>query len=179
MLAASARPLTLAELTDATALSRATVHRIARQLADEGVITVSNDRYALSLRLFSIAGSIPAWRVLRPVVTPVLLDLKHQVPFPVHFGARSGTHVLLLEKLTNAEVLPWPTHIGDRFPPHVTGLGQAILAWSSTDMVRAVVSAGLPAQTPYTLTTMDGLLSRLQQIREEGVPSWARSLRGG
>lgn len=53
--------------------------------------------------------------------------------------------------------------------PHSTGVGKALLAHTSPDEVRALLArTGMPAATEKTITTPDGFLDALDQVRRAG-----------
>ena len=58
---------------------------------------------------------------------------------------------------------------GGRLPAHATGVGKAILAYSSAATVRARIEAGLPRLTPRTIATPGALTRELRAIRTVGM----------
>jgi len=60
------------------------------------------------------------------------------------------------------------SHIGIRNPMHCTALGKAILAYYPQDQVEVIIREGLPARTPFTLTSPESLRAELERIRGEG-----------
>src|SRR5215203_3719745 len=71
--AVAARPRSLGELQQATALPRATAHRLAVALEAHGLLRRDDDgRFCLGLRLIGLgheaAEAIPVWRAARPAL---------------------------------------------------------------------------------------------------------------
>jgi DNA-binding IclR family transcriptional regulator len=65
---------------------------------------------------------------------------------------------------------PWlPSGVGGRLPAHATGVGKALLAGSSDDVLTAVIATGLPRVGPRTLTTPGPLLRQLKRISASGT----------
>jgi len=61
------------------------------------------------------------------------------------------------------------TEVGRRVLPHSTGVGKALLATTSDDEVRALLSrTGMPAATEKTITTPEAFLAALQEVRTHG-----------
>jgi IclR family acetate operon transcriptional repressor len=61
------------------------------------------------------------------------------------------------------------TEVGRRVLPHSTGVGKALLAAFPPEEVRALLSrTGMPAATEKTITTPDGFLAALEEVRRNG-----------
>ncbi len=61
------------------------------------------------------------------------------------------------------------TEVGRRVLPHSTGVGKALLANTPADEVRALLArTGMPAATEKTITTPDGFLTALEEVRRLG-----------
>jgi IclR family acetate operon transcriptional repressor len=61
------------------------------------------------------------------------------------------------------------TEVGRRVLPHSTGVGKALLAGFPPEEVRALLArTGMPAATEKTITTADGFLAALEDVRRRG-----------
>jgi IclR family acetate operon transcriptional repressor len=61
------------------------------------------------------------------------------------------------------------TEVGRRVLPHSTGVGKALLANTPDHEVRALLArTGMPAATEKTITTADGFLAALEDVRRLG-----------
>jgi IclR family acetate operon transcriptional repressor len=61
------------------------------------------------------------------------------------------------------------TEVGRRVLPHSTGVGKALLAHTPDDEVRALLArTGMPAATEKTITTPEGFLTALEDVRRLG-----------
>jgi len=78
--------------------------------------------------------------------------------------------VLVVEKITGHRPLPMLSGVGGTIPTHCSGLGRAILAHSTPEVVDAVLDGDLPPRTSRTLTTAEAIRRELATIREQG---WA------
>ncbi|WP_371113129.1 IclR family transcriptional regulator C-terminal domain-containing protein [Rhodococcus sp. JVH1] len=54
-------------------------------------------------------------------------------------------------------------------PAHATGVGKALLAGSSDDVLAAVIATGLPRVGPRTITTPGPLVRQLKRISASGI----------
>jgi DNA-binding IclR family transcriptional regulator len=165
--------LSLADLRERTGIPRATVHRLAGHLAELGLLERGVNGYRLGIRLFELGERVPRARELRRVALPHLHELLEATRANVHLGVLEGIRVLYIEKLSGRDHMPLPSMVGDFMPAHATALGKVLLAFSPPEILSAVLSAGLEARTPFTITVPRVLVEQLIKIRSEGV-GWER-----
>ena len=164
------RELTLAALVQRCGLPRSTTHRTADRMIRLGWLDKPKDRYRIGNRLFELSGLVPVRHVLREAVLPFLEDLHRAARTAVQLGVLEGTQVLVVEKITGHRPMPMLSQVGGSIPAYCSGLGRAILAYSDSATVDAVLAAGMPARTPRTLTTPVAVLRELAAIPDRG---WA------
>jgi DNA-binding IclR family transcriptional regulator len=110
-------PLTLAELTAETGLSRATAHRLAVALTAHGMVRRDrHGRYGLGLRLarlgWASAESFPWW----DGAWPALVRLRDETGESVQLFVREGDHRLCVESLESPHNLRWIVPVGAVLP---------------------------------------------------------------
>ncbi|GAB3969759.1 hypothetical protein GCM10029978_041740 [Actinoallomurus acanthiterrae] len=91
--------LSLAELVRRSGVAKASVHRLAQELLEWGVLERAGNRYRLGLRLFEIGQRVPRQRTLREAALPYMEDLLIATQETVHFAIHDGLDVLYVEKL--------------------------------------------------------------------------------
>lgn len=160
--------LSLGDLVDGTGLPKSTVHRLADQLVELSWLERVAGGYRVGLRLFEVGGLAERRKRLVDRSAPYLQQLSAVTGWAVHLGVLHDTDVIYLLKLP-IKGLAVPTRDGGRMPAHCTGLGKAMLAWSSDDQVDRVVGAGLERRTPTTIVDPGAFRSELAAIRERGV----------
>lgn len=163
------RRLTLADLVARTGLPKATVHRLATQLVELGVLQRMGDWYQLGVRLMELAGFVPLQHHLREVAVPFLHDLFSQTRETVHLGVLDGSSVVYIDRIDGYRRANVPTHIGCRMPAYCTGLGKALLTFAPQPVIDRVVQDELVAVTPRTITVPSVLREELRQIRATGI----------
>jgi len=161
--------LTLADLTRRTGLARSTTHRLAEELAELGWMEKSERGYSLGMRLFEFGELVPKQRNLVSVALPYMEDLRTATGAAVHLAILDGTEVVYLQVLSSKQAPRMNSRRGGRLPAHATGVGKAILAFSSPETVQRVIDTGLPALTSRTITTPGQLRRELVAIRASGV----------
>ncbi|HWC82058.1 MAG TPA: IclR family transcriptional regulator [Pseudonocardiaceae bacterium] len=167
---AAHRELTLAALVARGGLPRSTTHRTADRMIRLGWLDKPADRYRIGNRLFEISSLAPIRHELREAVLPFLQDLHNATRTTVQLGVLAGPQILVVEKVTGHLPMPMLSQTGGTIPAYCSGLGRAILAYSDTATIDAVLAAGLPARTPRTLTSAMAVVRELTAIPAQG---WA------
>jgi DNA-binding IclR family transcriptional regulator len=167
---ATHRELTLSALVRRCGLPRSTTHRTADRMLSLGWLDKPDDRYRIGKRLFELSGLVPIRHELREAVLPFLQDLHTAMRTTVQLGVLDGPQVLIVEKITGHRPMPMLTQVGGTVPTHCSGLGRAMLAYSTPEVVDAVLAAGLTPRTDRTLTSVAALRRELAAIPDRG---WA------
>src|ERR1022692_1083328 len=157
--------LSLAELTRRSGLAKPTVHRLLVELATWRLVERSGRDWRLGMQLFELGQMVPRQRELRNAAMPFLNDLHQVTRGTVHLAILDGAELVYLEKLARIGSPDLPSRVGGRGPLHCTGVGKALLAYSSDSLVSAVVANGLRRRTPYTIVAPGILLKQLTDIR--------------
>jgi DNA-binding IclR family transcriptional regulator len=115
--AVEAAPRSLAELVDATGLTRATAHRLAVALEAHGLVRRDDDgRFALGLRLIGLgheaAEAVPVWAVARPA----LAWLHERTGESVQLFVRDGDARVCVESIESSRELRTIVPVGARLP---------------------------------------------------------------
>ena len=163
------RDLSLAELGRRTALPKGTLHRVAGDLVDAGLLRRSGTRYQLSTKLFVLGMRVATELSLLEVATPFLEDLYEQAHETVHLGVRDGQQVVYVAKIGGHRQASAPSRIGGRMPLHCTALGKVLLAHATGDVRAAVLSGRLRRTAPRTITNASVLAAQLDAIAASGV----------
>jgi len=163
------RDISLTELTRRAGLPKATTYRLATQLVEHDLLERTQSGYRLGLRLFELGSIVYRHRRLREAALPFMEDLHEATRWTVQLGVLDHGEVLYIEKIRGKVNSARDTHAGARRPLHCTGLGKAILAHSPPEVIQAVLEAGLPRITRYTIAAPGLLLKELETIVQTGV----------
>ncbi|MGH3451745.1 MAG: IclR family transcriptional regulator [Haloechinothrix sp.] len=161
--------LGVSELARRTTLPKTSVHRLAGHLADHGLLERDGSALRLGLRLFEIGQLATRQRGLVDAARPHLADLREATRNTVHLAVLERTEVVYLDILRGPDAPTLPSRVGGRFPAHATGVGKAILAFSDSDAVDAVITAGLPRISRRTITSPALLRRQFVKIRADGI----------
>lgn len=159
----------VSEIARQTGISKSSAQRVARDLVDNGLLERDGTRYRLGLHLFELGQRVPRRRDLRDAAAPFMSDLREATGHSVHLAVLDGTSVVYLDVVRSPTAPPLPTRAGGRWPAHGTGIGKAILAFSSTDVVDRVVAGGLRRLSERTIIDPVLFAAELARIRERGV----------
>ncbi|UED88775.1 IclR family transcriptional regulator [Streptomyces profundus] len=162
-------PFRLTELANRTGLPKATVHRLAADLMAIGWLERSGTHYQLGGKLFELGARVPRRRALREAALPFLQDLFEATRETVHLGVREGHEVVYVERIHGHDVLPLPSRIGGSLPLTCTGVGKALLAFSSAELAEEVFAAPLPGLTPHSITDPVRLRTAVEQAQAAGL----------
>jgi IclR family acetate operon transcriptional repressor len=158
----------LSELSASSGLPLPTIHRLMRTLVACGYVRQQpNRRYALGPRLIRLGES--ASRLLGTWARPYLARLVEETGETANMALLDGDEIVYVAQVPSKHSMRMFTEVGRRVLPHSTGVGKALLAHTPADEVRALLArTGMPAATEKTITTPDGFLNALEQVRRAG-----------
>lgn len=159
----------LAELARRAGLPKATAYRLANQLIELHVLERAGQEYQLGLKLFELGNSVARQRELREAALPFMEDLYEATHETIHLGVLDDIEVLYAEKIVGRRTCTVSTALGARKPLYCTGLGKAILAYSSSELLNRVMKGGLIRRTRYTITDPHRLRLELAHTAENGI----------
>jgi IclR family transcriptional regulator, acetate operon repressor len=158
----------LSELSASSGLPLPTIHRLMRTLVTCGYVRQqANRRYALGPRLIRLGES--ASRLLGTWARPHLARLAEETGETANLAMLDGDEIVYVAQVPSRHSVRMFTEVGRRVLPHSTGVGKALLAGLSPDEVRALLGrTGMPPATERTITTVEGFLSALEDVRRRG-----------
>lgn len=163
--------LSLTDLAERLGESQAVVFRMLRTLEDGGYVQrdLASKRYRLGLRVWELGCRAVNRMGLVEVARPVVKWLAGETGETSYLALARGTETIYVDVVEGGEPLRVYAEPGMRVPLYLTASGKAVLAHSDPSVLEAVVRAGLPRQTPRTITTASRLKDRLEEIRRTGV----------
>lgn len=158
-----------AELQRRTGLAKATLHRIAGDLVEAGLLDRVDGEFHLGSHLFELGMRASVERTLLEVATPFLEDLYERTHEVVHLALREGSEVVYVAKVAGHRAAKTPSRLGGRMPVNATALGKALLAHAGEEERIAVLRGPLERRTPRTITAPGRLRQQLDKVVETGV----------
>lgn len=166
------RPLSSAYLAEALDLPKPTVHRIAQQLEEEGLLQrePGGKRFTGGRRLRALAMATLSNSVLNAHRRSILQALSKEVGETCNLTILDGNEIVYLDRVeTN-----WPYRIhlpvGSHLPLYCTATGKLFLANMPPAARRRLIdSLTLSRHTELTITDPELLEQQLRKIADEGV----------
>jgi DNA-binding IclR family transcriptional regulator len=164
------RDLSLSEIADRLTLPRSSVHRLLAALLTHGFVErdPTTRRYRLGIRLFEIGSTAIHERGLHSAAHPVLETLATATGETCHLAVLSGAEAVYVYKIDGSSNFSMTSRVGGRAPCHATSIGKVLMAWAGPELLRVVVSAGLPPHTRHTLARAADLEAELERVRAQG-----------
>jgi DNA-binding IclR family transcriptional regulator len=151
-------------------IAKSTAHRLAATLVAEGLLERDRDsgKYRLGVALFRLGALVRRRMDVSNEARPYLYDLRQKVNESVHLAILDGAEIMYVYNLESTQAIRMRSDLGVRKPAYCTAEGQAILAFSSPDVVGRVIEAGLKPRTPNTIVSADKFLKALAGVRQRG-----------
>ena len=164
------KPLTSAYLAEDLNLPKATVHRIAQQLEEAGLLQrePNGKRFIGGLRLRRLATDVLSNSVMTAGRHMILQGLSEQINETINLTALDGNEIIYLDRIESN----WPYRIhlpvGSHLPLHCTATGKLFLANMKPSWRKRYLKAlTLTKFTDKTILDTDQLESQLEQIIAE------------
>lgn len=162
-------PVRLVDVVSKTGLPKTTCHRLLNVLVDEGLLrTDDQGRFGPGALLLAMGTNFLRQTDIRSLARPRMAALTQQTQETCHLGILQFPWVVYLEKVESPLAVRMHSEVGAVNPLHCTGLGKALLAFSSHDLITSICSRPLESRTPRTITNPDELQAEVARIKERG-----------
>lgn len=160
----------ISDISASLGLNKSTVSRTMATLASEGFVYKDPEtkKYRLGFSILTLSGIINSNMDIYKESQPVLNKLVENIGETAHISILDHLEVIYLQKVECNHPVRFLTHVGKRNPAYCTSSGKVILAYSSEELVEAVIDNGLKKYTKNTITDADKLRAHLKEIREMG-----------
>ena len=164
------RPIGLVELTERLGLAKPTVHRLVRQLEEEGLLRREppRDRFSPGPRLRNLALDTIRATVATGPVHAILEGLVARIDETCNIGVLDRTRVIYLDRVE----CDWPLRLqlrpNSRLPVHCTANGKLLLAMLEDRARRRLIpNLNLQRYTENTITDAARLEAECRKIRDD------------
>ena len=161
---------TLADLTRAVELPKATVYRIVNTLEKRGYLDRGQDGgYRLARKMFDLQRQDSIEQILSRAAQPFLQRLVDAHKETVNLGILNAGEVVVINTVESPLGVRMSSKIGNRRYLHSTALGKCFLAGlPDKDLLRLLRVKGMPRLTPNTLVTKPELMAEIDRVRKQG-----------
>jgi IclR family pca regulon transcriptional regulator len=187
---AQAPAQTISEVAEHTGLTRAGARRILHTLEALGYVASEGRLFRLTPKIldlgFAYLSSLPLWNLAEPVMEGLAQEVKESCSAAV----LDGHDVVYVLRVHTHKIMTVNLGVGSRLPAYCTSMGRVLLSGLAPDEVRQrLAGSDRPACTPKTVTDVECLCERVEQVRlqgwslvadelEEGLVSMAAPVRG-
>jgi IclR family acetate operon transcriptional repressor len=171
VLSRSAKPMTVAELTQVLGMPKNSVFRIATTLALRGYAEREEETktYRISPKLLGIGYTALGGERLTAAAGPVLVGLRDATGETALLGTLAGGHGVVLDQVPSSYPVKVVVEIGHTFPIHTAAPAKAMLAFWGEEELRAFLEGmSFPRRTARTLTSAVAYREALVEVRREG-----------
>ena len=160
---------TLSEVAARTGLTRAGARRILLTLQTLGYVESDGKHFRLTARIldlgFAYLSSLPIWNLAEPMMEALVDEVKESSSAAV----LEGTDIVYVLRVPTHKIMSIGLGVGSRLPAYCTSMGRVLLAGLDDEEVLRRLKAARPkALTKHTVTDVDTLLSKVQQVRRQG-----------
>jgi IclR family transcriptional regulator, KDG regulon repressor len=164
------RTITVSEVNQQFKIPKSSAYAILQTLKARGYVHKDEqDRYSLSLKLFSLGSELIAGIDLRKSTYSLLKELADKAQITAHIGLLEGNRSVYIEKIEVMASIRLRTEVGRTLPLHSTAIGKSLLAFRPEEEIDRILSTlPMPALTPKTITDPELLKKELARIRAQG-----------
>ncbi len=166
---AQAPAQTLTEVATRTGLTRAGARRILLTLEGLGYVESQGRQFRLTPKIldlgFAYLSSLPLWDLAEPVMEALVEDVKESCSAAV----LDDSELVYVLRIPTHKIMSINLGIGSRLPAFCTSMGRVLLAALPADEARRrLLAKPRPALTPHTVTEVDAVMARLDEVRRQG-----------
>jgi IclR family pca regulon transcriptional regulator len=163
--------MTLSEVAERSALTRAAARRILLTLLELGYVSQEGRDFALTPRILDLGYSYLSSMPLASLAQPVMVELGNRFNHSVSVAALDGNEVVYLLRVPKRNLLNSPgiSLAGMRLPAYVSSMGRVLLSALPAPELKAVLDASdLRALTPKTVWQRAALEEEIHKCERQG-----------
>ncbi len=171
-LTGNSQPLSMAELSRETGMTKPTAHRIISVLAELGFVERDQGKrgYVEGSRLIQFALDTLKATAPRNMRHTVLRVLSEETGETCNFGILAGAEVIYLDRVEAKWALGLCFEPGSHIPAHCSAIGKLLLSLEPPERRSELLRAmPLTRFTPHTITSIPALLEELESIHEDEI----------
>jgi IclR family acetate operon transcriptional repressor len=174
-LAAAARPTSMTDLAALCDMPVPTVHRLARQLEERGLVkrALGSRKLLVGPALVQLGVAATEAAIRSDHVHGILVTLAAKIGEPCQIGVRAGNEVVYVDTVRAARSAGLHFEQGRHAPIHSSSIGKIFLAEMPEEQFDLWLrNAELPRLTPATIVSARKMKSVVKEVRKNG---WAAS----
>lgn len=160
----------ISELAELSGMLKSSIHNIVTTFEVCGFLgkNPENNKYRLGIKLLQLNNTLYMTNDLRKTVRPYIERISSHCSESVYFAIPSENEVVYMDAVYPSGLMTGRSIIGIKAPLYCTGIGKAILSHFEASRIDEVITSGLIAFTPNTITKREQLLEELELIKARG-----------
>lgn len=162
----------VSDMARASGLHKSVVARLMATMATHGFVFQDpiSRTYSIGPAAFAVGSAYEPYQVLGQIAHPVMSALTAACGHASYLGVPASDHYVFLLACESTRSIRVTIEIGEQRPYHTGAIGKALLAgMSDDDIVARVGPDPLPQMTPYSITSLDHLMTQVSEIRRTGI----------
>jgi IclR family acetate operon transcriptional repressor len=165
--------LTLTAVAKKMSMSKSSMFALLQTLIAYGFVSAGGDagssRYRLGLGLVRLGENAASQTTVGEVCKPELESLSVATRLTARAAVLDGSWAIPVARVDSPDSVRLDLRLGEREWPHRSGLGKALMSALPDAEVRVhLAEVGMPANTPFTITSVDAYLENLALSRDRG-----------
>jgi IclR family pca regulon transcriptional regulator len=163
--------LSLTQIAAATGLNKSTVFRFTHTLEELGFLTRNPEtkQYRPGLKVLRLGFTALNSLEMGQIAEPFLKGLSARCNETTNMTIRDESEIVYVARNKTRQILAVDLQLGSRLPVHCTSMGKVQLIDLSREELLHLLGPGpYPMMGPNTITTLDGLVAELGDVRRRG-----------
>jgi IclR family pca regulon transcriptional regulator len=161
--------MTLADMSRATGLTRATARRLLHTLVTLGYVCSDGRTFELTPRVLDLGFAYVSSLQLPDIAQPFMEDLSDKIHESVSASVLDGDQIVYVARVNTQRIMGISLAIGSRLPAAWTSMGRVLLAGLPVPQLDAFLS-GLVATGPtaHSISDIEILRAEIHTVRSQG-----------
>jgi IclR family transcriptional regulator, pca regulon regulatory protein len=161
--------MTLADMSRATGLTRATARRLLHTLVALGFVCTDGRTFELTPRVLDLGFAYVSSLQLPDIAQPFMEALSDRVHESVSASVLDGSQIVYVARVNTQRIMGISLAIGSRLPAAWTSMGRVLLAGlTDTQLDEFLDGLVITRLTMDSITDIDALRSEIHRVRSQG-----------
>jgi IclR family pca regulon transcriptional regulator len=163
--------LSLTQIASSVGLDKSTTFRFAYTLEMLGYLErdAQTKQYRPGLQVLRLGFAALNSLEVAQIAQPYLKALSKESDETTNMTVRDGAEIIYIARNRTRQLVGANLHVGSRLPVHCTCMGKAqLIDLSRQELVDLLGEGPYPKMGPNTITTLDALVSELDDVRRQG-----------
>jgi IclR family pca regulon transcriptional regulator len=169
VLSANPSGMTITEVAEAAALTRAGARRFLLTLEAEGYVKLDGRSFRLTPKLLALVRRWLQGSTLWTYAAPEMRALSSQLQEACSAAVLSGHHIVYVARVPGRRIVSVTLHVGARLPAWCTSMGRVLLAGlGESERSAFLETVAMEPLTPKTIVTRECLSAEIARCAARG-----------